>query len=362
MFPPISESPPPPIDRDALRAEAVRVRRRRAARAALLALILASSFGTVWVLSSGEIPSRSEWAFSATQVEVLQRRGLDGRGVTICLADTGIDAGHPALRGAPVLAWRDFVDGRVRPYDDDGHGTGMAGLLVGRGPLRGVAPAASLIVAKVLDSRGRGTSASLAAAIGFCVDPNGDGDASDGAAIVSLSLAAAQDLPAGTDVEDAVARALLRGVFIVASAGNDGAADDGDVQRPASIPDVIAVGAVDAFSVVARFSSMGTDAGRADPNRKPEVVAPGVDLLTASRADTYRLVSGTSASAAVVSGILALILQEYPALSKAGSPSGVATLKAALMASARRTPFQVAPHDARYGYGIVQAADLAEAL
>ena len=199
MFPPISESPPPPIDRDALRAEAVRVQRRRAARAALLALILASSFGTVWVLSSGEIPSRSEWAFSATQVEVLQRRGLDGRGVTICLADTGIDAGHPALRGAPVLAWRDFVDGRVRPYDDDGHGTGMAGLLVGRGPLRGVAPAASLIVAKVLDSRGRGTSASLAAAIGFCVDPNGDGDASDGAAIVSLSLAAAQDLPAGTD-------------------------------------------------------------------------------------------------------------------------------------------------------------------
>lgn len=362
MLPAASEEPPPPIDRDALRAEAVRTRRHRIARATFLTLLLTSSLLVVWTLSSGEIPSRSEWAFTETQVAALQGRGLDGRGVTICLADTGVDPGHPALRDVPVLAWKDFVDGRGRPYDDDGHGTGMAGLLVGRGPLRGVAPGASLIVMKVLDAQGRGTGGSLAAAIGLCVDPNGDGDTSDGAAIISLSLAAGQDLTVGTEVEDAVSRALLRGVFVVASAGNDGAADDGDVQRPASIPGVIAVGAVDAFGGIARFSSMGAEAGRADPDRKPEVVAPGVDLLSASRAGTYRLVSGTSASAAIVSGILALILQEHPAFAKMGTSVGIETLKAALMNTARKTPAQGVPHDRHYGYGVVQAADLAAML
>ena len=360
MFP--AEPPPPQIDRASLLEQSQRIRRRRALRGLFLAAVLLSTVASVWILSAGEIPTRSEWAFAATQVGELQARGLDGRGQVVCLVDTGIDETHPSLKDAPVLAWRDFVAGRATPYDDDGHGTAMAGILAGRGPLRGVAPAATLIVAKALDAQGVGSSASLASAILFCADPNGDGDGSDGATVISLSLAAAHPFPIGTDVADAVASAVAKGIFVVASAGNDGVTDDGDVQSPASIPDVIAVGAVDVFGAVARFSSMGADAGRADPDRKPEVVAPGADVLSASRGGTYRLVSGTSASAAFVSGTLALLLQDRPGLARSGGPAAIHLLKAALMQTAKKEPAQAVPHDPRYGYGLVQAVDLDAAL
>ncbi len=302
------------------------------------------------------MPARSEWAFAMTQVDALQARGLTGSGVVVCLVDTGIDLGHPDLARVPVLAWRDFVKRGASPYDDDGHGTAMAGLIAGRGALRGVAPGVSLIVAKALDSRGRGTSAGLAAAIDFCVDPNRDGNPADGAGVVSLSLAAATNLTVGNDLTVAVASALASGVVVVASAGNDGLADDGDVQSPASIPGVIAVGSVDDHGAIARFSSIGAEAGRTDPDRKPELVAPGVDLLTTAHGGGYRLVSGTSASAAFVSGAIALILEGRPGAVRSNTANTPAAIKAILTSTAERLPGQRVPHDPHYGYGLVQVA------
>lgn len=237
-------------------------------------------------------------------------------------------------------------------------------------PWRGSSPGADpcaewaagvgLIVARGLDARGRGTSASLASAIGFCCDP--DGDLSDGAIVISLSLAAAQTFPVGTNVADATTAVLSRGIFVLASAGNDGIADDEDVQISASIPEVIAAGAVDAFGVIARFSSIGTNLGRQSPNEKPEIVAPGVDLLTCGRAGTYRLVSGTSASAAFVAGILALVFQYRHEYTQPATALGLETLKTVLMGTAATSPGQGLPHDPHYGYGLIQGLSLADAL
>ncbi len=348
--------PPPPTDPAALAAQQRRVGRNRAIRAVFLSAVVVGSVVAIWALSAGEVPTRSEWAFRMTQVRDLQDAGLDGRGEVVCLVDTGIDPGHPDLSGVPIRGWRDFVRGRADPYDDDGHGTAMAGIIAARGALTGVAPAVALIVAKALDAHGMGTSAGLASAIDFCVDPDGDGNRTDGADVVSLSLAAASNVTLGSDVTAAVTAALSWGVVIVASAGNDGLADDGDVQNPASIEGVIAVGSVDEFGAVALFSSKGASVGRTDPNRKPELVAPGVDLLTTARGGGYQLVSGTSASAAFVSGIVALLLEAHPNVGTAANFAMILSLKTALMDAAHEALGQVAPHDPHYGYGVVAAA------
>ena len=356
-------SPPPPVDRGALADVRRRSRRRRAIGAAFILATFAGSFAGVWVLETSGVLEGPEWAFTMTQVADLRASGVDGSGQVVCLVDTGIERDHPALRAVPLLGWRDFVNGRTMPYDDDGHGTSMAAILAARGPFEGVAPGVALLVAKVLDAQGRGTSGSLAQAAAFCADPDGDGDPADGASVISLSLVAtATDLPVGSDVAAAVNAALRQGIVVVASAGNDGLADDGDVQRPASIPGVLAVGAVDSFGAVARFSSMGSSAGRVDPDRKPELVAPGVDLLSAGRAGTYRLVSGTSTSAAFVAGIVALLLEAHPALAGAGTYAGVAAIKAALTGTAAPGAGQALPHDPRFGYGIVRALAASDIL
>lgn len=362
MHTPPPPFPAPPTDPAALAAQTRRIRRKRVVRAAFLAAILMGSVFAVWFLSAGQIPTRSEWAFRMTQATDLAARGLDGSGQVVCLVDTGVDPKHPDLVDIPLLAWMDFVQGHATPYDDDGHGTAMAGLIAARGTVKGVAPSVALIVAKALDSRGMGTSQGLAAAITFCTDPNGDGNTADGASIVSLSLAATTNMPVGTEVTAAVNAALAEGVIIVASAGNDGLADDGDVQAPASLPGVIAVGSVDEFGALARFSSIGGGAGRTDPDRKPELVAPGVDLITTARGGGYRLVSGTSASAAFVSGILALLLQAHPAYAHSGQYTTIVTVKTALMHGAIAEPGQLLPHDPHYGYGLIGGAAAESAL
>ena len=67
-------------------------------------------------------------------------KGLDGTGVRVCIVDSGIDTTHQDLAGINLVAWRDFVNNQEQPYDDQGHGTSMAGILVADGWMEGVAP------------------------------------------------------------------------------------------------------------------------------------------------------------------------------------------------------------------------------
>jgi serine protease AprX len=144
------------------------------------------------------------------------------------------------------------------------------------------------------------------------------------------------------------------GVFVIASAGNNGGSiDNTDVEIPANVPLAIAVGAVDSGGRIARFSSIGADANRTDPNRKPEVVAPGVQVITTAPGAHYVTSSGTSPATAVVAGVIALLLQARPGLKHAGSTANILLVKWALVRSSTAGPGQTLPHDARYGYGII---------
>lgn len=295
---------------------------------------------------------RSEWAFSMTGVRELNARGWTGRGVTVCLVDSGLDALHPDFARAHLLAWRDLVNLRPEPYDDNGHGTAMAGLIAANGSLRGVAPEVALIVVKAINAAGDGSDQNVANAIHFCADPWGDGRR--GADIISLSLGSKAHNFYFSLVYNAVAWATARGIFVVAAAGNDGGPfDDGDVEIPAQVPLAIAVGAVDAGGVRAPFSSMGSSLNRSDPSLKPEVVAPGVRLTSTAPGARYVTVSGTSPATALTSGLLALILQARPLLRPGALPGNVATVKWAIALTARRGPGQSKPHDPWYGYGII---------
>lgn len=323
-----------------------------------LLLVALASHGLVNLdLGGAPLSEGYAWIAGLTGAERLRSQGLDGTGVTACLVDTGIELVHPDLAYARVLGWNDLIRHEPRPYDDGGHGTSMAGLLAGHGRVQGIAPGLSLIVVKALRADGTGSSDLVGQAIDFCVDPNADGDLRDGADIISLSLGA-QRTPFTTNAAArAATEAANRGIFVVSSAGNDGRNDDGDVGSPADEPLVIAVGSLTHQLQIAAFSSRGDNdplnqPARADPHRKPEFVLPGVGLLTTTMGASYTAMTGTSASAALLSGILALLLEAHPELRKAGA-AGVVSVKDALMLTAQPLVAQQTPHDDRYGYGVV---------
>ena len=352
---------PPKLPRWSLPREFYRGR-ARAHRAAILAAVLVvgafAGLGAAGLVDPvtffGPHVARSDWAFAMTGARDLNARGLTGKGVTVCLVDSGIDMLHPDFAHLHLVAWKDFVNLRPEPYDDNGHGTAMAGLIVASGSLHGVAPDVSLIVAKVINSAGFGSSSAVADGIRLCVDPFGDG--TRGADIISVSLGSKAPLFVATDVSLSAQWALDRGVFLIASAGNDGGMfDDGDVESPGFVSLAIAVGAVDASGRIAPFSSIGSSVNRSDPNLKPEVTAPGVQLISTAPGAHYVTTTGTSGATALVAGIVALLLQAHPELRPGGSmgSANVLALKWALSRSAMVRPGQAMPHDSYYGYGVI---------
>ncbi len=298
------------------------------------------------------------WIAGLTGSDRLASLGYDGRGVTLCLVDTGIDLLHPDLARTRLVGWNDLVNREPLPYDDSGHGTSMAGLIAGQGSIQGLAPGVSLIVAKALRADGTGSSDTIGRAIRYCMDPDGDGNLQEGADIISLSLGA-QKTPFITNAAARAARnATEAGIFVVSSAGNDGLEDDGDVGTPANEALVLAVGAVDRDLVIAPFSSKGNNSplqtpSRVDPHRKPEFTLPGVGLLTTTDGASYTAITGTSVSAALLSGMMALLLQAHPEVNKVDA-AVVLTTKMALMQTAASYPSQVLPHDDYYGYGLTR--------
>ncbi|RKG89085.1 peptidase S8 [Corallococcus sp. CA049B] len=198
-----------------------------------------------------------------------------GEGVRVCVIDSGLDMDHPEFQGA-VAGTHDFVDEDEDANDrgpqgqwGQGHGTHVAGIIAARmghggntgprgapGGMVGVAPNASLLIARVLDLSGQTQMSVVLSAMEWCE--------SQGARVVSLSLGGGN--PTRSTVE--AFRALKdHGLLVVAAAGNQG----GPVLYPASDPSVLAVGAVDANERRASFSNGGAELA---------LVAPGVDVLS----------------------------------------------------------------------------------
>ena len=337
-----------------------------------LTLVLAGGYLAAVVLSDGAIllrPSEVALQRHSTYNELIQPApdSLTGSGVVACIVDSGIAMDHADLEGVNLVGWKDFINGNGDPYDDHGHGTSMAGLLVANGWLKGVAKDVDLLVAKALGSDGSGSDAIVADAVDWCVQ--------NGAHVISLSLGGAPNiLPfsigSGRTSGDAANEAIDAGVYVVAAAGNDGEDDDGDVAHPSSEAGVISVGGVTIKGTHWSGSSKGDNNGRllplpilmprGDPNKKPEIVAPaeGVPVLTEDGA--WGIADGTSAATVYVAGALCLLLEEKPDLRADVSENGadnVDAVKRWLMESAVPEEGQTT-HDDYYGYGLLNVSGL----
>lgn len=312
---------------------------------------------------NGESVERTEWAFTVTEIKNLNDVGYDGEGVVVGIVDTGIDTSHPDLDHITVTAWKDYVNGRSEPYDDGGHGTMMAGIIAANGEIDGTAPHVDMVVVKAISSSGSGSSEDVAAGIDFCVE--------NGADVICLSLGGrGRRFNLGDDTVQACERAISEGVYVVAAAGNDGEdSNDRDVDSPATAEDVIAVGAIDENKQIASFSSVGDNDGttpfpwddRMDPDKKPELVAPGVDIVSTFPDEKYATGSGTSQATAFVAGCIALLLDANPEWQREGNSGGDASaidrFKDVFMDTAEKLPGQDTPHDDHYGYGLIQVRD-----
>ena len=310
----------------------------------------------------------SEWAYEDTNIYALQDQyGLSGDGVRVCIVDTGFEPDHPALKDVNLVGYRDFVGNEntiVQDRGKDSHGTMMAGILVANENYRGAAPNVDLIVAAALNAEGTTQSeTTVADAIEWCWNEM-DAD------IISLSLGGEPDPenPLGSLTADAVTDALNRGVFVVAAAGNSGGAgtEVTDVSVPANVGGVIAVGAVDINGDLWERTATGSDTEGADgneriePNQKPEVSAPGVDIISTSDPSfsiPYSLSTGTSDSTVFVTGALALILERHGAALETIDDryEMIILVKQALADSCQPNALQGGEHHPRWGYGVLDA-------
>ncbi|WP_433519475.1 S8 family serine peptidase [Nonomuraea sp. CA-143628] len=246
------------------------------------------------------------------------KQGFTGKGVTVAVLDSGYDPDHPDLKGV-VTHERNFSD-EPDIRDNLGHGTHVASIVAGAGEkYRGVAPGANLAVGKVGGRSGPSDSAVLAGMEWAATEVK--------AKVVSMSLGG-PDTPEADPVEQAVNTLSERtGTLFVISAGNSGA--QAPVSTPGSADAALTVGAVDDHDRVAGFSSRGPREG--DHAIKPDITAPGVDIMAAEAGGTYVERSGTSMAAPHVAGAAAIMAQRHPDWTGQ-------QLKAALIGSAAPTP------------------------
>ena len=252
------------------------------------AILVISALWFVWSVYNGSIilmgPSQYVIEQEETFDELIDSEKyshLSGKGVSVCIVDSGIEDSHPDLAKINLAGWTDFIGNQSNPYDDNGHGTMMAGILVADGGLSGLAKNVELYVAKALSGNGTGSDSIVSQAIDWCISQNVN--------IISLSLGGATtgaSIIFGDAVESSVDDAYDAGIVVVAAAGNDGENDDGDVASPGTVSTVICVGGVDSQGNLWSGSSIGDNNGRIwplllprnDPDRKPEIVAPGHEV------------------------------------------------------------------------------------
>jgi subtilisin family serine protease len=213
-----------------------------------------------------------------------------GANVTIAVIDSGIDLKHPELANSIADSF-DALGSKEGPHL---HGTGVAGAIAAHARLMGSAPAA-----RILAIRAFGTAANGAESTSFVILKGLDYAAAHGAQIVNMSFAGPKDAL----IERGIAAAANKGMVMVAASGNAGAKSP--PLYPAANGNVIAISATDAQDKLFAASNRGSYIA---------VAAPGVDIFLPAPDGKYQMISGTSFSAAYISGVAALLLERNPAL------------------------------------------------
>lgn len=236
-------------------------------------------------------------------------RRLTGRDITLCIMDTGIqphlDLCMPVNR---IIRFIDVETNIEYPYDDNGHGTFVAGVSAGSGivsgrQITGVAPEANLVGVKVIRENGESGAFAVLDGMQWVVNNRRRLDIK----VVCMSFGSTP-LDRNDPLKRGAEVLVKNGITVVCASGNSG---ENNLKSPATSLDVISVGAVNGEdNTIAEFTSRGFVNGR----NKPEIYASGVNVIGLASNGTYGKMSGTSVSAPYIAGACCLLYQRYPSI------------------------------------------------
>ncbi len=251
-------------------------------------------------------------------------QALSGKNVTVAVLDTGI-AMHPDF-GDRILTFRDFVNGKKEPYDDSGHGTHVCGIIGGNGlasdgKYKGIAPKVNFVVGKILDKNGDGVMEDMVEAIIWILQ-NAE---QYNIRILNISVGVGKMLNNHKEemLKEKLESAWQKGLLVVCAAGNNGPAQNSlsEIGRSNLL---LTVGCHDGEYFLNKTNRCATYCSRGslyDSLRKPDIVAPGTEIISCNKDwketkkgffDAYIAKSGTSMATPIISGALALLLEKHP--------------------------------------------------
>jgi len=309
-------------------------------------------------VSTEDAPGPVEWNIERIGAPELWSLGYTGAGIVVAAMDTGVDVNHPDLmdrwRGG-TNSWFDPYGEHVTPYDKNGHGTQVMGIMVGGsygGTAIGVAPDAVWIAVKVFNDSGLTSYSALHQGFQWLLDPDGNPLTDDAPDVVNNSWGFEQNPnQCITEFQEDIQVLKTAEIAVVFSAGNGGPGDFTSIS-PANYPESFAAGAVDASATIDFFSSRGPSS--CDGSIYPELVAPGVNIKTSDLTlggaipNSYAYVSGTSFASPHVAGAMALLMSAVPGVT-------LSELESALKGSA--LDLGGAGPDNVYGYGLLDVVE-----
>ena len=287
-----------------------------------------------FIADDSRVTTQMEIVRGSVSCDASEDLGFDGKGIGVAVLDTGVYPHEDLIaEGNRIVGFKDFVNNHDSAYDDNGHGTHVAGIIAGdgyasKGKYKGIAPKSNIIGVKVMNKDGGGSTSDIVAGMQWVVNNKDKYNIK----VMSLSLGSDPDL---SESEDPLVRGVnavwSKGIVVVTAAGNSGP-DNSTINSPGISNKVITVGCSDSKGTIdtdddtiAEFSSRGPTISN---KIKPDIVAPGVDVTSLKsninykpsdkssviKEKSYLPQSGTSMSTPVVSGAIALLLQKDSSL------------------------------------------------
>lgn len=254
--------------------------------------------------------------------EAAYKKGYFGENIGVAVLDTGIFP-HADF-GRRIVFFRDYINGRQRAYDDNGHGTHIAGIIGGdgtssNGKYMGIAPRCHLIVLKILDRKGNGNTEHVVQAIEWLVRRKEQYRVR----IVNISIGMVLQAESRERIRllKAVEYAWDHNLVVIAAAGNNGPGEN-SITVPGISRKIITVGCFDDTRERIGRSLLKPEYSGQGPTDscivKPELVVPGTNVISCSnQPGSYTKKSGTSMAAPMASGSMALLLSKYPQITPA---------------------------------------------
>ena len=254
---------------------------------------------------------------SIIRLNYARNQRLTGKNIGIAIMDTGISP-HPDIiyPNGPLCSFFDPVNHHSKFYDDNGHGTHIAGIIAGNGSAsnklyEGISPDCKLYVIKILDKNGEGNIKNVMSGIEWILN-NKD---KYNIRIVNISVGSVslKKFDENSPLIKSINSLWEAGIIVVTAAGNNGPSDY-TIGAPGNSRKIITVGTSD--SIQSRFTHDFSGRGPTlNCIKKPDIVAPGLNIVSCNNVinrSLYVSRSGTSMSTPIVSGCIALLLQKYP--------------------------------------------------